>query len=45
MKKGIIITATLAAVVGVTGLVMLHLIKNELECGLNMTPEDFETPE
>ncbi len=42
MKKGIAIVATLGFVAGVTAYFMLKRIKEELEVGLNMEPEEFE---
>lgn len=42
MKKGIAIVAALGFVAGVTAYFMLKHIKEELEVGLNMDPEEFE---
>ena len=42
MKKGIAIVATLGFVAGVTAYFMYKRIKEELEVGLNMEPEDLE---
>lgn len=45
MKKGIAIVAALGLVAGATAYFMLKRIKEELEVGLNMNPEDFNTPD
>jgi hypothetical protein len=44
MKKGIAIVFALGAVVGLGAVVLLKRVKDELELGLNMTPEDLEAP-